>query len=187
MERLQFEKPREGQKVLEGLYQDIDRRIVSSPRGLCPVDMSLNFLRLCHAQSCGKCTPCRVGLGQLAKLLDAVLDGRAEEATVELIENTAQQIMDTADCAIGYEAARMVHDGVRGFRDDYLNHIAHGSCLYGVEQSIPCMASCPAHVDVPGYVSLVKEERFDEAVALIRKDNPFDRRRAAAGTWSMTR
>ncbi|MBR1628737.1 MAG: FAD-dependent oxidoreductase, partial [Lachnospiraceae bacterium] len=37
----------------------------------------------------------------------------------------------------------------------------------------PCMASCPAHVDVPGYVSLVKEGKYEEAVALIRKDNPF--------------
>lgn len=173
MERLQLEKPREGQKVLEGLYQDIDRRIVSSPRGLCPVDMSLNFLRLCHAQSCGKCTPCRIGLGQLANLMENVLDGYATEETVDLIEQTAHHIMDTADCAIGFEAARMVYEGVRGFRDDYLNHLGHGSCLYGVEQSIPCMDSCPAHVDVPGYVALVKEGRYDESVALIRKDNPF--------------
>ncbi|MBR1627790.1 MAG: glutamate synthase, partial [Lachnospiraceae bacterium] len=101
MERLQLERPREGQKVLEGLYADIGRRIASSPRGLCPVDMSLNFLRLCHAQSCGKCTPCRVGLGALAKLLEDVLDGRADEKTVDLIERTAHLIMMTADCAIG--------------------------------------------------------------------------------------
>ncbi len=173
MERLQIEKPREGEKVIEGLYRDIARRITSSPKGLCPVDMTLNFLRVCHAQSCGKCTPCRIGLGQLADLIEDVLDGAADEATIDLIGQTAAHIMDTADCAIGFEAARLVHVGVLGFRDDFLNHATHGNCLYGVEQSIPCMASCPAHVDVPGYVALVKEGRNTDAVALIRKDNPF--------------
>ena len=57
MSRLSIENPGQAQKVLHGLYMDMDRRIVASQPGLCPVDMSLNFLRLCHAQTCGKCVP----------------------------------------------------------------------------------------------------------------------------------
>ena len=173
MRRLVIETPRQSQRVLEGLYRDMERRIASSPLGLCPVDMALNFLRMCHAQTCGKCVPCRVGLGQLTTMLEAVLDGEAELDIIEGIETTAQVILDTADCAIGYEAARMVLEGVRGFRDDFEEHILRGRCICGLQHSIPCTVVCPAHVDVPGYIALVKAGRCEDAVRLIRKDNPF--------------
>ena len=54
MSRLAIETPDRAQTVLRGLHRDMDRRISSSQPGLCPVDMSLNFLRLCHAQTCGR-------------------------------------------------------------------------------------------------------------------------------------
>ena len=173
MKRLVIETPRQSQRVLEGLYRDMERRIASSPLGLCPVDMALNFLRLCHAQTCGKCVPCRVGLGQLTIMLEQVLDGEGELDLIDKIESTAQVISDTADCAIGYEAARMVLQGVRGFRDDYEEHLLRGRCICGLQHSIPCTVVCPAHVDVPGYIALVKAGRYADAVRLIRKDNPF--------------
>ncbi len=173
MGRLVIETLEKDQKVLEGLYRDAKRRIGANPLGLCPVDMALNFLRLCHAQSCGKCTPCRIGLGQLTKMLESVLDGNAELKTIDLIENTANVILDTSDCAIGYEAARMVLQGIHGFRDDYMEHVEHGKCISGLKHAIPCTDVCPAHVDVPGYIALVKNERYEDAVRLIRKDNPF--------------
>ncbi len=173
MKRLIIETPRQSQRVLEGLYRDMERRIASSPLGLCPVDMALNFLRLCHAQTCGKCVPCRVGLGQLTCMLESVLDGEGEPDLIDRIESCAAVISDTADCAIGYEAARMVLQGVRGFRDDYEEHLLRGRCVCGLQHSIPCTVVCPAHVDVPGYIALVKAGRCEDAVRLIRKDNPF--------------
>ena len=75
MSRLSIRTKSEAQAVVEDLYHSVERRIASSPPGLCPVDMTLTFLNLCHAQSCGKCVPCRVGLGQLSALLRQVLDG----------------------------------------------------------------------------------------------------------------
>ncbi len=173
MSRLSIETPGHAQTVVEGLYRDVERRISASPPGLCPVDMALSFLRLCHAQTCGKCVPCRIGLGQLTSLLEQVLDSTAEPETINLIEKTARVILDTADCAIGYEAARMVLQGVQGFRDDYLSHVESGRCLFGLNQPVPCVALCPAGVDIPGYIALVRAGRYDDAVRLIRKDNPF--------------
>ena len=67
----------------------------------------------------------------------------------------------------------MVLRGVRGFREDYEEHVVHGRCICGLSHPVPCVSVCPAHVDVPGYVALVREERYDDAVRLIRKDNPF--------------
>lgn len=173
MSRLTIMTATKAQRVIEDLYKDLERRIVASPPGLCPVDMASAFLRLCHAQTCGKCVPCRVGLAQLQILIDSVLDGTASMDTLELIEKTAQNISNSADCAIGIEAADMVLHGIRGFRDDYEEHVLHGRCTISLNQPVPCVALCPAGVDIPGYIALLKDGRSADAVRLIRKDNPF--------------
>ena len=96
MSRLVMRTVSKSQEVVEDLYKVLERRIVASPPGICPVDISAAFLKLCHAQSCGKCTPCRIGLGQLENLLEQVLDGEADEETLILMEKTAT----TVGCAI---------------------------------------------------------------------------------------
>ena len=93
MSRLDIKTPSRAQTVVEGLYRDVERRIAASPPGLCPLEMSLSFLQLCHAQTCGKCVPCRIGLGQLTKLISQVLDGTANMGTVRIIEKTARSIL----------------------------------------------------------------------------------------------
>ena len=112
MSRLELPTPSKAQLVVEGLYKDLERRIEASPPGLCPVDISRAFLELCHAQTCGKCVPCRIGLLQLKHLITDVLNGKATMETLDLMERTARSIMETADCAIGYEAANMVYKGL---------------------------------------------------------------------------
>ena len=173
MSRLKIAIENEAVQTVERLYKDLERRIVASPPGICPVDLALNFLRLCHAQTCGKCVPCRIGLGQLAAYLEDVLDGRATMATLGEIERLAKDIEISADCAIGTEAARMVLRGLDGFRDEYVAHIQTGNCTYHINQPVPCVALCPAGVDIPGYIALIREGRCADAVRLIRKDNPF--------------
>ena len=173
MSRLDIKTQNRAQTVVDNLYRDVERRIAASPPGLCPVDMSLAFLKLCHAQSCGKCVPCRIGLGQLSLLIEQVVDGTATMETLAIIEKTARSIVNTADCAIGRDAARLVVDGLEGFRDDYVEHICHHRCLAGLEIPVPCVNLCPAGVDIPGYMALVGVGRCDDAIRLIRKDNPF--------------
>ena len=150
MSRLDIKSPSRAQTVVDNLYRDVERRIAASPPGLCPVDMSLSFLQLCHAQSCGKCVPCRIGLGQLSKLIATVLDGTADMSTLAIIEKTARTVVNTADCAIGRDAARLVLDGLEGFRDDYEEHILHHRCLAGLQRPVPCVALGPVGVDVAG-------------------------------------
>ena len=173
MSRLDIKTTSHAQTVVDGLYRDVERRVAASPPGLCPVDMALAFLRLFHAQTCGKCVPCRVGLGQLADMIEQVLDGTATEETLSLLETTAETIVNTADCAIGIDAARIVLDGIRGFREDYEEHIRYHRCLSELKLPVPCVAMCPAGVDVPGYMALIGAGRNEDAVRLIRKDNPF--------------
>ena len=173
MSRLEITAPDKAQLVIEGLYKDLERRIESSPPGLCPVDMTRAFLEMCHTHTCGKCVPCRVGLWQLKNLLTDVMNGDATMETLDLMEELSVSIMEGADCAIGYEAAHMVYKSLMGCREDYEEHVRQGRCTCQYTQPVPCVSLCPAHVDIPGYIALVGEGRYADAIRLIRKDNPF--------------
>jgi len=176
--RLEFKKKDQAQKQVEGLYKDLQRRIIASPPEQCPVDMTGSFLKLCEAQSCGKCVPCRVGVGQMINIIDDILNLSVESSMDDLIrlQKLAESIKYSSDCAIGAESANLVLKGLKSFREDYVSHISRNRCsdnLRDRRHSIPCVAKCPAEVDIPGYVALIKAGRYDDAVKLIRKDNPF--------------
>ena len=173
MSRLEVKIPGQAQAVVEQLYRNMERRIAASPPGLCPVDMALTFLDLCQAQTCGKCVPRRIGLAQLSRMLRDVLNREPDIGILRRIETAAQVITDTADCAIGIDAAQLVLMSLKGFRDDYEEHILHHRCLGNLRNPVPCVAMCPAGVDIPGYISLVGEGHYADAIRLIRKDNPF--------------
>ena len=89
MSRLSIVTKSNAEQTVEELYKDLERRVSASPPALCPVDLAASFLHFCHAQSCGKCVPCRIGLGQLESLLGQVLDGTADESVLPVIEKTA--------------------------------------------------------------------------------------------------
>ena len=178
MNRLSIRSQDEAQKTIAGLYKDLERRIVASPPGQCPVDLAVSFLRLCHSQSCGKCVPCRVGIRQLQDMMENILDldTQCDMYDLAILERTAKAIAVSADCAIGSEAANMVLRGLQGYREDYEYHIKYNTCspkIREAAQPVPCMRTCPANVDIPGYIALVKHQRYADAVSLIRKDNPF--------------
>ena len=173
MSRLEVKMPAQAQAVIEQIYSSMERRIDANPPGLCPVDMTLNFLNLCQAQTCGKCVPCRIGLDQLSLMIREVLDGNPDADILDRIKTTAQVVVDSADCAIGIDAGQLILNALVAFRDDFEEHVKTGRCLGGLQDAIPCVAQCPAAVDIPGYVALVNEGRCADAIKLIRKDNPF--------------
>ena len=173
MNRLSVVSTDKVNSTTEQLMKEFTQRIVANPPGVCPVDMQLAFLKVCHAQTCGKCVPCRIGLKKLEELLESILDNKATMETLDLVQQTAENIKNSADCAIGFESARMVLAGLEGFKEDYISHITEHRCLGSFEQPIPCVTLCPANVDIPGYIALAGEGRCADAVRLIRKDNPF--------------
>ena len=170
----------EAEKKIAELYGDLTRRAGSSPFGSCPVDLTAAFLRMCLAQSCGKCVPCRVGLDRLQGLIEKILSGEVasdksgQETASPLaqIKECAQAIYDSADCAIGFEAAKLVLDGLVAFNDDYVSHVEKGVCTANFG-SVPCQTGCPAHVNIPGYIACIAAGRYADAVRVIRQTNPF--------------
>lgn len=173
MARLHVMERSEAQVVMDRLHHALEGRLAVSSLAPCPVEFTAAYIAMCATQSCGKCTPCRVGLNALHDLFEDVLENRATPATVDLIERTARAIYLSADCAIGYEAADMALTAVRGFADDFESHVHNHACGFKQSQLVPCVSGCPAGVDIPGYISLIEAGRYTDAVRLIRKDNPF--------------
>lgn len=173
MARLHVMERSHAQAVMDDLHDALGRRLAVSSLAPCPVEFTAALVNLCSTQSCGKCIPCRVGLSALSDLLADVLEGRADESTLNLIERTARTIYLSSDCAIGYEAGAMALTAIRGFRDDFEHHIREHSCGFDREARVPCVSGCPAHVDIPGYISLVEAGRYADAVKVIRKNNPL--------------
>lgn len=149
------------------------KRVKGNPPGVCPIAVQLSFLQSARSQTCGKCVPCRDGLEQVENMMRSILDGKADVDTFNNMVSLAEMIQDTADCAIGYEAANIVLQSVELFRDEYMSHIEQHRCQAEVGQKVPCISHCPAHVDIPGYIALIGEHRYADAINLIRRDNPF--------------
>lgn len=157
---------------MRGLYGDLARRGAVAPASNCPVEQSAAFVKLCLSQSCGKCVPCRIGLRQLAGILDRILDGQGKEEDLAQLEALAATIADSADCVIGAEAAHSLLNSLKAFQADFKSHVQSDRCTAAFEP-IPCKAGCPAHVDIPGYIALTKAGQYADAIRLIREDNPF--------------
>ena len=155
------------------MLEKFSRKVDVYPPGTCPLTVQLSLLHASMNQTCGKCVPCRDGLPQLADLLSKILNGVGTMEMVDEMREIAIMIRDTADCAIGYQSAIEVLEGLETFADEYESHVKKWECPANVGQKIPCVTLCPAHVDIPGYVALVGEGRYADAIRLIRKDNPF--------------
>lgn len=141
--------------------------------GTCPINIQLSLLQASRSQTCGKCVPCRDGLRQLEKMIVRVLRGNATIETLDEIKSLAEMIRDSADCAIGYEAAIEVLEGLEIFKDEYIGYIEDRECPGNTGKQIPCVTMCPAHVDIPGYIAHVAEGNYADAINLIRRDNPL--------------
>ena len=148
-------------------------RMTSYPPGMCPLALYRSLLQISMNQSCGKCIPCRDGLGEVDYMLKSILNGDATMETLDIMEKKCRMIAETADCAVGVVGANLILDSLTEFADEYESHIGERRCAENVNQTIPCVTLCPAHVDVPGYIAEIKEGRYADAIKVIRKRNPF--------------
>ena len=148
-------------------------RVNSFPPGLCPLALYRSILQMSMNQSCGKCVPCRDGLQEVDRLLGSILSGDATEQTLNDMRAMCETIAATADCAVGVVAATTVLDSLTEFSDEYESHIHARRCVEPAVQTVPCMTLCPAHVDVPAYIALIRAGDCAGAVQKIRERNPL--------------
>lgn len=142
----------------------------------CMVDVARYFLEFVQEESCGKCVPCRVGTKRMLEILTRICEGEGREGDIEDLEKLGRQIKDTSLCGLGQTAPNPVLSTIRHFRNEYEAHIRDKHCDAGVCAGLvraSCQSACPAHVDIPGFVSLTGEGRYAEALKLHRERNPF--------------
>ncbi|MBF0551754.1 MAG: FAD-dependent oxidoreductase [Deltaproteobacteria bacterium] len=142
----------------------------------CMVDVARFFMEFCVDESCGKCTPCRVGTRQMLGILTRICQGRGREGDIETLEKWASIIQNTALCGLGQTAPNPVLSTLRYFRYEYEAHIRDKRCPAVACTDLfkaPCQHACPAGMDVPAYLALVRAGRLEDAYQVLLKTNPF--------------
>ena len=98
----------------------------------CMVDIARFFLDFTVSESCGKCTPCRVGTRRMLEILDRICEGKGEDGDIERLESLAENISKSALCALGQTAPNPVLSTLKHFRHEYEAHIYEKRCPAGV-------------------------------------------------------
>lgn len=98
----------------------------------CMVDVAKFFLNFTQSESCGKCTPCREGTKRMLEILTRITEGQGREGDIELLEELASNIKETALCGLGQTAPNPVLSTLKYFRDEYEAHIKEKRCPAGV-------------------------------------------------------
>ena len=142
----------------------------------CMVDVARFFIEFVQEESCGKCVPCRVGTRRMLEILERICAGKGEAGDIDRLIELGNFIKTSSLCGLGQTAPNPVLSTIRHFRHEYEEHIRDRHCRAGVCAQLvraPCLSACPAGVDVPGFVSLVGDKRYAEALRLHREKNPF--------------
>ena len=142
----------------------------------CVVDVARFFLEFCKEESCGKCTPCRVGTQKMLEILTRICNGEGQEGDIERLEKWADIIKNTSLCGLGQSAPNPVLSTIRYFREEYEAHIREKRCPAAVCSALfkaPCIHACPIGMDIPSYVALTRAGRLEDAYKVLLKTNPF--------------
>ena len=102
----------------------------------CMVDLARFFLDFTVDESCGKCTPCRVGTRRLLEILDKIISGNGEMEDLDRLEELSNYIKSASLCGLGQTAPNPVLSTLRYFRDEYIAHIVDKKCPAGVCKSL---------------------------------------------------
>ncbi|MEZ5359272.1 MAG: NADH-ubiquinone oxidoreductase-F iron-sulfur binding region domain-containing protein [Candidatus Zixiibacteriota bacterium] len=142
----------------------------------CMVDIARYFMEFCQDESCGKCTPCRIGTRRMLEILQRICRGEGQDGDIELLEDLAKTIGDSALCGLGQTAPNPVLSTLRYFRKEYEDHIYRKTCTAAVCRDMfvsTCQHACPVGMDIPSYIALVKAHRLEDAYKVLLRTNPF--------------
>ena len=147
--------------------------VVSDSKADIP-SLALAYLREARKLSCGECSVCQIGIDKIAGMIEQMAAGKGSESDLDEMERVIRGVSELSKCNFGRASALVpVLDAVQNFRPDFVA-LAKGQRKlqkksYGSAVTAPCMAACPASLDIPGYIELIRNNKFGESLHLIRE------------------
>jgi NADH-quinone oxidoreductase subunit F len=142
----------------------------------CMVDIARFFLNFTQNESCGKCTPCRLGTRQMLEILTRITEGKGREQDIDTLLAIASTVKECSLCGLGQTSPNPVLTTINYFRDEYDAHIKEKKCPAAVCDALmisPCQHTCPVGINIPKYVAHIAAGEYQEAIDTIRERNPF--------------
>jgi len=142
----------------------------------CVVDVAKYFIDFTNDESCGKCTSCREGSAVMLDILKKICRGEGEEEDLQILEEFSNAVKNASMCGLGQTLPNPVLSTLKYFRDEYIEHTKYKRCPALVCKNIissACQHTCPISQDVPSYIGLIAQNKFEEAVDIVLKENPL--------------
>jgi len=139
------------------------------------VDMAYAYLKEVEKLSCGECSIGYIGIKVMADILDRISKGQGAKNDLDLLRWLGNGIKQNAKCDFCASAVTPVLDTLKYYEEEYLKFASVKEKLpestYVTRVTAPCIEACPAHQDIPGYIELIRNRRYEEALELIRETN----------------
>lgn len=127
-------------------------------------------------ESCGKCTPCRVGTQIISKKLEALVNKSGSAEDLAEIGMIAEQVRDTSLCGLGQTATVPLLEVLASFKDELVTELQQDAVVQQPMTSYvsaPCIEACPSKVDVPKYIDFIKDGKFTHSMGVILQKYPM--------------
>ncbi len=142
----------------------------------CMVDVSKYFLGFTHSESCGKCVPCRMGSQHLLSMVTDITEGKGDIGYIDKLEKLCMTVKAGSLCGLGQSLPNPIQSALKYFREEFEDHLVKKRCDALVCKGLissPCKYTCPINQDVPVYLGYIAQGKFDDAIRVIRKENPL--------------
>ncbi|HOR01015.1 MAG TPA: FAD-dependent oxidoreductase [Anaerolineae bacterium] len=141
------------------------------------VDMARAYLDVVQGESCGKCTPCRMGTRVVADTLARIAVGRGVEEDLPTIRRLAEFVRAGSMCELGHTSMTALLHLLDHYEAEFCRAIAEGRRRlrghYHTKVTAPCIEACPERLDVPRYIEYIKSGRYAQSLSVIRQKNPL--------------
>jgi len=141
------------------------------------LEAAVKYLEKCALESCGACTPCRVGTNIMKEKLQELLEGRADESVLDELETLAEHIRTTSRCGLGQTSTIAVQELLTFYRQEIRNQLHHpggkGKQNHTTYVTAPCIEACPARVNVPQYIDYIRDGKLSHSASVILQKYPL--------------
>jgi len=164
-----FPKPSGKYKALMGW----NGLVVKDPKADV-LSLTVNYLNEARKISCGECSVCMIGIDKLLDIFELMSEGLADKEVLAEMEKIVKEVSENAKCAFGQSALFPILDAVKHFKSDFLALLKGEKKLeagqYKSAVTAPCMDACPASLDIPGYIELIRNNKFEDSLNVIREN-----------------